>query len=145
LGPLLFSSLNSLFKALSLSRCDLTSAYLDDVTHGYSVDSLGCESKNFFLAGAAAFWGGQWLSKQISILHFKMRISFTGGNRDRMGTIWGQSFQSLPKTTYRYCGTEGECDVSIKYVPDCLFTLGSVLPHYCSTNLKSSGITYAST
>jgi len=45
LGPLLFSL--TLSKALSLSRCDLTVAYLDDVTLGDSIDSLGGEVVDF--------------------------------------------------------------------------------------------------
>jgi len=45
LGPLLFSL--TLPKALSLSRCDLTVAYLDDVTLGDSIDSLGGEVVDF--------------------------------------------------------------------------------------------------
>jgi len=45
LGPLLFSS--TLSKALSLSRCDLTVGYVDDVTLGGSIDSLGSELEDF--------------------------------------------------------------------------------------------------
>jgi len=45
LGPLLFSL--TLSKALSLSRCDLTVAYLDDVLLGDSIDTLGGEVVDF--------------------------------------------------------------------------------------------------
>jgi len=45
LGPLLISLFLS--KALSLSRCDLTVAYLYDVTLGDSIGSLGAELMDF--------------------------------------------------------------------------------------------------
>jgi len=45
LGPLLFSL--TLSKALSLSRCNLTVAYLDEVTLRDSMNSLGGELEDF--------------------------------------------------------------------------------------------------